>query len=71
MGSEDLISVLNRFELKDVTSEIVENWANSIECRDDIDFESEELKEAIHKLASPELFGEINSKEIMASVKQK
>ncbi|UJH66386.1 hypothetical protein [Allomuricauda sp. SCSIO 65647] len=42
----------------------LENWANAIECRDDIDFEEERIKEIIFELASPEINGEITEQRL-------
>lgn len=66
---EDLSNVLNKLDNRLITSEIVEDWANTIEVRDDIDFESNELKEVVHELANPELYGEINSQKIFSFIK--
>lgn len=34
-------------------------WANLIECREDLDFEEDYLKEIIFELANPEINGEV------------
>ena len=38
----------------------IEKWANIIECREDLDFENEELKEIIETIANPILYGELD-----------
>lgn len=48
--------VLQRYIDKDLTAQQVEDWANAIECREDIGFEvgyEEWLQESIHHLANP------------------
>lgn len=47
---------MGRFKETNSVKEI-EDWANMIESRDDLEFESEEGKLLIEKLANPELYG--------------
>ncbi len=42
-----------------ITFQSLEDWANMIECRDDLDFEDEEIQEIIFEFSSPEINGEI------------
>jgi hypothetical protein len=42
---------------KIITYQDLEDWASTIECRDDLDFENKELQEVIFELASPEING--------------
>jgi len=44
------------------------SWANVIECRDDLDFELEEMQEIIFDLASPEINGEITKERLQAVI---
>lgn len=37
----------------------LEKWTNAIECRDDIDFEDEVIKDIIFEFSSPEINGEL------------
>ena len=37
----------------------LENWANIVECRDDVGFEETEIKAIIFELANPEINGKI------------
>jgi hypothetical protein len=46
----------------------VGNWANAIECREDIDFEVEKIKEYIFELANPILNGEISKERLKEMV---
>lgn len=48
----DLTDILARWSSGQMTAEDVEEWANAIECRDDVDFENEEVSEVISELAN-------------------
>lgn len=53
-----ILNILLRFLRKEVNEIEVENWANLIEGREDIDFEngySDELSQMIYQLSNPEL----------------
>lgn len=54
-----LYSVLNKCIEHEITLTELENWANLIECRDDIDFENNEIQEIIFELANLEINGQI------------
>lgn len=43
----------------------MEEWANAIEFRDDIDFENEEIKEFVFELANPEINGVITIERLL------
>lgn len=60
----DLSNVIIRCIKSEITFEDLENWANTIECRDDLDFEVEEVKEFIFELANPILNGAITEERI-------
>ncbi|EGQ9730915.1 hypothetical protein ACJXBB_001696 [Vibrio cholerae] len=54
--------VLRRFLAGEFTAEDLENWANLLECREDLEFEegkSEEIENVIYCLANPTLQKEI------------
>jgi hypothetical protein len=59
INKKDFINVLQRYIDGSLTSLEIENWANAIECRDDMDFEDDELQEIIFELANPDINGEI------------
>ena len=62
--SDQVLEVLNRYVSGNLSSEEIENWANLIECREDMDFDKEErvtLEKIIYQLANPVLEGEITS----------
>lgn len=55
---EDIISVLNRYLKSGLSASDVEQWANAIEGREDIGYESgheSTISAAIHELANPAL----------------
>ena len=57
---EHLLSVLRRFQDGQIGAAEVEEWANAIEMRDDIGFETESeevVRDIVHVLANPELAG--------------
>lgn len=51
-----LDNIENRLKSGEIKESEVETWANLIECREDIKFENEIVKELIEKLANPTLF---------------
>jgi len=51
----DFLSILNRAINNEVSFNELENWANEIECREDLSFEDEKIREIIFELANPEL----------------
>lgn len=46
----------------------LEEWANAIEIRDDIDFENDDLKEIIFELANPDINGAITKERLLEIV---
>jgi hypothetical protein len=59
----DLTSVLKRYIDGILNEKTLAEWANAIECRDDIGFEKssrEALKDAINVLANPDLNGPLD-----------
>ena len=58
-----LINVLLRFLKNELNKNEVEDWANLIECREDLDYEldyTDLLAQAIYQLANPTLEGDLN-----------
>ncbi len=69
LRDEHLVSVLRRFVLGDLTSCDVERWADALECRDDVQVESDQVKRDVFVLASPTLEGALTiqrAREIVA-----
>ena len=57
-----LANALNRFLREEISATDVENWANFIECREDIDFEEgqeETFTDVLFELANSTLQGEL------------
>ncbi len=46
----------------------LEDWANAVECREDIDFENEKIKQFVFELANPIIDGEINIEKVKKMV---
>ena len=57
LGAEDVIRTLDRFLSHELSMEHVEEWANAVEMRDDIEYDNDLVKEAIFDLANPVLQG--------------
>ncbi|AZO54214.1 MULTISPECIES: hypothetical protein [unclassified Mesorhizobium] len=60
LTADHVLSVLRRFQARELTASDVEAWADLIECREDIDYQperDEEILEAIYVLANPVLNG--------------
>lgn len=56
---EHVILILNKFLDGIINSQELERWAGLLECRDDVDYEKDCIKEIIHKLSNSYLNGEI------------
>lgn len=54
------LSISNKISLDDLV-----HWANLIENREDLGFETEELQEFIFELANPEINGDITKERLM------
>jgi hypothetical protein len=57
-----IVNVLNRFLFGDLTAKELEDWANLIECREDLEYHKsnyEQLDKIISELANPEIDGEL------------
>jgi len=62
MTRRDIVAVLERFSKCAIDAAALEEWANLIECREDIRFEAGHEKiiaAALHDLANPELHGRL------------
>ncbi len=62
VNNEILKVVLNKYLSNFIDSDELEEWANFIECRDDINYEK--VEGFIYALANPELMGEISHNKI-------
>ena len=59
-----IANILNRVADKEISYDLLEEWANLIECREDIGYEDEILQEIIFELANPCLYGKIDKEKI-------
>ena len=57
--SENVVSILSQCVTGQYDAFILEDWANALECRDDVGFENEIVKESIHEIANAVLHGGI------------
>lgn len=57
---KNLIKTLQRFLDDEINMRTVEEWANLIECREDIEFDSAIISEIIYELANPYLTQPLN-----------
>ena len=70
----DVIAILDRFIAGEFTAEVLEEWANLVEGREDIVFEADHgpaISEAIFQLANPALCGPLVTQvpEIISSLR--
>ena len=59
-----IANILNSVIDKEISYDLLEEWANLIECREDIGYEDEILQEIIFELANPCLYGEVDERKI-------
>lgn len=57
--------VLKKCILEEINFSTLKSWADAIECRDDLDFTDEVLKEKIFELANPEINGMITKEKVI------
>jgi len=53
-------NVIERFLSGGISVKELEDWANLLECREDLNFENEYVEGVIYRLANPVLEGEIS-----------
>ncbi len=58
--NKHLKSVLERAINSEINLQSIEDWANIIECREDLEYQNEITHEIIDKLANPILFGNLS-----------
>jgi len=66
MSRDDIAEILQRSLDKKISFLELEEWANLIECREDIGFEDEKTQEMIFKLANPYLYGKLDEKQVLS-----
>lgn len=70
ISKQDFIKILNRCIENEITFDDLVSWANVIECRDDLDFEVEEIQEIVFELANPEINGEITKERLQEIINE-
>lgn len=55
LDASDILSILERFLQGALTAEDVEQWANALEIREDVECRDEQVKEALFELANPSI----------------
>ena len=66
MSRDDIVEILQSSLDKKISFLELEEWANLIECREDIGFEDEKTQEIIFKLANPYLYGKLDEKQVLS-----
>ena len=66
MSRVNIVEILQRSLDKKISFLELEEWANLIECREDIGFEDEKTQEMIFKLANPYLYGKLDKKQVLS-----
>ncbi len=51
--AQDFARVLRRYCLGEIAVGEIENWANALECREDLGFGSATLRELLHEMPNP------------------
>lgn len=66
MSRDDIAEILQRSLDKKISFLELEEWANLIECHEDIGFDDEKTQEMIFKLANPYLYGKLDEKQVLS-----
>ena len=66
MSRDNIVEILQRSLDKKISFLELEEWANLIECREDIGFEDEKTQEMVFKLANPYLYGKLDEKQVLS-----
>jgi len=53
LTSEDCCHVLSLFKQGSLSATEIEDWANALECREDVGFSTSQTRELLHELANP------------------
>ena len=66
MSRDNIVEILQRSLDKKISFLELEEWANLIECREDIGFEDKKTQEMIFKLANPCLHEKLDEKQVLS-----
>ena len=53
LDADDFRNILSLYKLGSLSATEVEDWANALECRDDVGISSVKTRELLHELANP------------------
>jgi hypothetical protein len=73
LTSDAIISILERYLQSELTAQEVEDWANAVEMRDDIEFgidDDEVIMNAVGELANPVLTEPLTPESAMALIEK-
>jgi hypothetical protein len=70
LTKDNFINIIQKAINDNLTLDEIEDWANVIECRDDIEMENEKIQEYIFELANPVLNGELTKERLIEIVKE-
>lgn len=73
LTKEHIISVLNRYIEGSISAEELEDWADTIECREDIhynDHDDDIINEKIYILANPVLQGKMDKARALSMINE-
>jgi len=70
ISKQDFTNIFKKCINNEISFETLVSWANAIECRDDLDFEVEEMQEIVFELANPEINGEITKERLQEIINE-
>lgn len=70
VSKQDFTNIFKKCINNEISFETLVSWANAIECRDDLDFEVEEMQEIVFELANPEINGEIRKERLQEIINE-
>jgi len=70
ISKQDFINIFKKCINNEITFGNLVSWANAIECRDDLNFEVEEMQEIVFELANPEINGEVTKERLQKIINE-
>jgi hypothetical protein len=68
VSKNDIALILKKCLDNEIDFKTLTNWANAIECRDDLDFSTEEIQEIIFEVANSEINEEVTKERLQEIV---
>jgi hypothetical protein len=68
MDANDLVGILRRYLKGEISPGEVEDWANAVEMREDIECSDELVKDVVFDLANPTLQGSLSHETARSSI---